>query len=74
MSQQDIVIVAAARTAIGKFGPKGEVEDRSGLVVHEKGKEIASFKCIRAPTSELGPGWFGKAGIRDGGQSFDLPD
>lgn len=61
-------------TAIGKFGPKGETAERAGMVAHRAGKEIASLKCIGKPTSLLGPDWFGHAGVKSGGQDFELPD
>jgi hypothetical protein len=61
-------------SAIGKFGPKGEIQDRSGLHAVRQGKEVASLKCQRTPTSELGPDWFFKVGIKDGGVDFDLPE
>lgn len=61
-------------TGIGKFGPKGEIQEVAGLVAHRDGKQIASLKCVGKPVSELGPDWFSRAGIKDGGQDFELPE
>lgn len=61
-------------TAIGKFGPKGETQERAGFVVEQQGKEIATFRCVGKATSELGPDWFKRVGIASGGEDFLMPD
>ena len=60
-------------TAVGKFGPNGQVQQRAGLVAVQQGKEIASVRCVGKETSELGPDWFNRVGIQSGGEDFDLP-
>lgn len=59
---------------IGKWGPRGEIEEKAGLSVERDGKQVASLKCIGKPISLLGPDWFTKAGIKSNGLDFDLPD
>jgi hypothetical protein len=61
-------------TGIGKWGPNGEVRDKAGIAVERQGKLIANLACSGKVTSELGPDWFGRAGITAGGQEFDLPE
>jgi hypothetical protein len=61
-------------TGIGKWGPNGEVRDKAGVAVERQGKLVANLACSGKVTSELGPDWFGRAGITSGGQEFDLPD
>lgn len=61
-------------TGIGKWGPRGEVQEKAGVTVERDGKPIANLKCMGKPVSLLGPDWFAKAGITDLGQDFDLPD
>ena len=61
-------------TAIGKFGPKGETQERAGLVAEQQGKEIASLRCVGKATSELGPDWFKRLGILSGNEDFMMPD
>ena len=61
-------------TGIGKWGPRGAIQEKEGLVVERRGKQIASLKCSQAAVSILGPEWFEQVGItaRDG--DFELPD
>lgn len=61
-------------TAIGKFGPKGETQERAGLVAEQQGKEIAALRCVGKATSELGPDWFQRVGIQSGGEDFLMPE
>lgn len=67
-------LVTTLYSAIGKFGPNGSVQERGGLVATKQGKEVASFKCVGAPRGELGPDWFQRVGITDGGQDFEMPE
>ena len=67
-------LVTTLYSAIGRFGPKGEVRERGGLVATKQGKEVASFKCVGTVSGELGPDWFARVGIGDGGQDFDMPE
>jgi hypothetical protein len=60
-------------TGIGKWGPRGETQERAGLVVERGGKAIRSIRCSGRETSLLGPDWFGKAGIESRGEEFELP-
>lgn len=61
-------------TGIGKWGPRGEIQEKAGVTVERDGKPIANLKCMGKPVSLLGPDWFAKAGITDKDQDFDLPD
>lgn len=66
-------VTSTVYSAIGRFGPKDEIVERSGLVAHSDGKQIASLACVGKVTGDFGPDWFERAGIKDGGQEFDLP-
>ena len=61
-------------SGIGKWGPKGEIREKSGVVVERQGKVVATLKCSSKPISELGPDWFERMGIKANGQDFDFPD
>lgn len=55
-------------TAIGRgWGEK------TGLAVEQNGKLLANLPCHGKPDSELGPDFFGKAGIVEDDKDFDLP-
>lgn len=60
-------------TGIGKWGPRGETQERAGLVVERGGKRIAHLPCTGPVTSSLGPDWFEKVGLESRGEDFDLP-
>lgn len=63
-------------TGIGKWGPRGEIREKAGLVVDQGRKRIALLKCDdpKAVRSEIGPDWFDKAGIKSTGPEFEFPD
>lgn len=61
-------------TGIGKWGPRGEIQEKAGVAVERDGKSVANLNCTGKPISLLGPDWFDKAGITAKGQDFDLPD
>lgn len=62
-------------TGIGKWGPKGQTLSKAGVVVEQNGKQAAYLACSAKETSELGPDWFGKAGIvPNPAESFDFPE
>lgn|GEM_PF-538797 len=61
-------------TGIGKWGPRGEIQEKAGVTVERDGKSVASLKCTGKPISLLGPDWYEKVGITPKGQDFDLPD
>jgi len=61
-------------SGIGKWGPKGEIREKSGVVVERQGKAIATLKCTSKPIGELGPYWFEQIGITANGQDFGFPD
>ncbi len=61
-------------SGIGKWGPKGEIREKSGVVVERQGKAIATLKCTSKPLDELGPDWFDRMGVKASGQDFDFPD
>jgi hypothetical protein len=55
-------------SAIGKgWGQK------SGVVVEKDGKRIANLPCTGRTTSELGPEFFERAGVRPADHDFELP-
>jgi hypothetical protein len=59
---------------IGRWGPKGETQEKNGLLVERSGKQVANLKCSNQPASELGPDFFDKLKIQGNGQEFDMPD
>jgi hypothetical protein len=61
-------------TGIGKWGPRGQTQEKAGVAVERDGTKIASLKCTGTPISLLGPDWFTQAGIKPNGQDFDLPE
>lgn len=61
-------------SGIGKWGAKGEIREKSGVVVERQGKAIATLKCTSKPIGELGPDWFERMGITANEQDFDFPD
>ena len=61
-------------TGIGKWGPRGEIQEKAGVAVERDGKSVANLNCTGKPISLLGSDWFDKAGITAKGQDFDLPD
>lgn len=61
-------------TGIGKWGPKGETREKAGLQVMQGGKSVANLKCSGPVTSQLGPDWFEKSGVKAGNEEFDFPD
>jgi hypothetical protein len=61
-------------SGIGRWGPKGETQEKNGLLVERSGKRIANLKCNNEPASELGPDFFEKLNIQGNGQEFDMPD
>jgi hypothetical protein len=61
-------------SGIGRWGPKGETQEKNGLLVERSGKRIANLKCNNEPASELGPDFFEKLKIQANGQEFDMPD
>lgn len=67
-------IAFVAYTGIGKWGPRGEIQEKAGVVLERDGKSAASLNCTGKPLSLLGPDWFEKTGITAKGQDFDLPD
>lgn len=62
-------------TGIGKWGPKGQTLEKSGVVVEQNGKQVAYLTCSARETSELGPDWFTTAGIVfRSSEFFDFPE
>jgi hypothetical protein len=61
-------------TGVGKWGPKGATQEKQGIAVERGGKLVANLKCSARPASLLGPDWFDKVGLKDGGEDFDFPD
>ena len=60
---------------IGKWGPKGETQEKSGIVVERSGKEVAHLKCTDGTQSVLGPDWFEAFGVHPkSDEEFLFPD
>lgn len=62
-----------AYSGIGKWGPKGEAREKSGVMVERSGKAVANLKC--RGTAEILPGadWYERLGIAANGEDFDFP-
>ena len=61
-------------TGIGKWGRNGATLSKAGIVVEQNGKQAANLSCSTKETSELGPDWFDKAGIKPNpNEFFDFP-
>lgn len=64
-----------AYEGIGKWGPRGETREKAGLVVERGGKVVATLRCSGKATSQLGPDWFGRSGVRAApAEDFLFPD
>lgn len=61
-------------TGIGRWGPKGEPQEKQGVVVERRGKAIATLPCVGKLTSELGPEWFEKTGVSHNDEEFLFPE
>lgn len=62
-------------TGTGKWGPRGEPQEKSGLVVERSGKAVAHLKCTHGTQSELCPDWFERFGVRPKpNEDFLFPD
>ena len=62
-------------TGIGKWGPKGQTVEKSGVVVEQNGKQAAYLACSAKEASELGPDWFTLSGIVPRpNEFFDFPE
>lgn len=61
-------------TGVGKWGPRGEVQEKAGVVVERAGKSIATLRCNTKPQSQLGPDWFKKVGLKSNDEDFAFPD
>jgi hypothetical protein len=61
-------------SGIGRWGPKGETQEKNGLLVERSGKRVANLKCSNEPVSEIGPDFFDKFKIQGNGQEFNMPD
>jgi hypothetical protein len=61
-------------SAIGKWGPRGEPRDKSGVAVERNGKLVRNLACTGKVQSELGPDWFELARITSKGEEFELPE
>ena len=61
-------------SGIGKWGPRGETQERAGVVVERNGKRIASLRCTGKDSGEMGPDWFQRVGLSAKGEDFDLPN
>lgn len=62
-------------TGIGKWGPRGETREKSGIVVERAGKEVAHLTCADGTQSLLGPDWFEQFGVQPKpNEEFLFPD
>lgn len=62
-------------TGIGKWGPKGETQEKEGLVVERKGKVLSNLKCTDRFQSAMGPDWFEQFSITvKDDEEFVFPD
>ncbi len=62
-------------SGVGRWGPKGESKEKSGVVVERNGKTVASLKCSGSVQSELGPEWMEKRAITlKPNEEFLFPD
>ncbi len=62
-------------SGIGRWGPKGEVLAKEGVVVERGDKVMATLRCTGPLTSELGPDWIEKMGMKSGdSEEVRFPD
>ena len=62
-------------SGIGLWGPKGEIQEKQGVVVERNGKSIAHLRCAAEPDGQLGPEWLESLGIRTrDNEDFLFPD
>lgn len=61
-------------TGIGKWGPRGEIRSKQGVVVESDGNAVKHMKCTGSLASQLGPEWLERAGVSAKGEEFDFPD
>ena len=61
-------------TGVGKWGPRGEVQEKAGVAVERAGRSAATLKCNAKPQSQLGPDWFKKVGLKSNDEDFSFPD
>ena len=62
-------------SGIGRWGPKGAAREAAGVLIEQPGAKDRNLTCSGKVTSQLGPAWFGKVGIRrKAGESFDMPN
>ena len=62
-------------SGIGLWGPKGEIQEKQGVVVERNGKSIAHLRCAAEPDGQLGPDWLESLGIRTrDNEDFLFPD
>jgi hypothetical protein len=62
-------------TAVGKWGRSGGIARAAGVAVEKDGKQFANFPCRADPTSEIGPDFFDKLGLKTAfpASEFDIP-
>lgn len=63
-----------AYSGIGRWGPRGEAHEKSGIAIERGGKRVAVLKCGGRPESLPGAEWFERMGIAAQGGEFDFPD
>ena len=62
-------------SGVGRWIPKSESIEKTGLAVENNGKVIANLKCSGRNEGEMGPQWFEKAGYqRSDKEEFFIPD
>ena len=61
-------------SAIGKWGKKGKTAAKAGVAVEKDGKLVSRIRCMAPEISELGPDFFGKAGLSEVENEIDVPE
>ncbi|MGN6182380.1 MAG: hypothetical protein ACTHQM_01860 [Thermoanaerobaculia bacterium] len=61
-------------TGVGKWGPRGETREKSGIAVEHNGAPVRYLPCTGNIQSELGPDWLDRVGIESGDEDFEFPD
>lgn len=60
--------------ATGKFGAKGELSEKQGVVIERRGTNISSAKCTGKVQSQLSADWFTKNAVSAKGEKFTYPE
>ena len=61
-------------SATGKWGAKGEITEKQGVVVERRGANIAGAKCSGKLQSQLNAEWFTKNSVSAKDEKFTFPE